>query len=75
MPTEGYDVILRLGKVLEITGLSKTTIYYKIKDGTFPKQIKIGYRSVGWKFSDVQDWINACTEGRAYTQTIAEEAE
>lgn len=51
------DYILRLPDVLQRTGLSRTMLYELIGDGKFPKQIKIGKRSVGWKSSLVDGWI------------------
>jgi len=38
--------LLRLPDVKAVTGLSKSTIYAKIADGTFPKQISLGPRIV-----------------------------
>ena len=49
--------LLRLNSVKEITGLSKSTIYSRIAEGTFPKQITIGPRLVVWVESDIQNWI------------------
>jgi len=49
--------LLRLPQVKTITGLSKSTIYARIGDGTFPKQIPLGPRLVVWVESDVQNWI------------------
>jgi prophage regulatory protein len=51
-----YD-INRLPQVKARTGLSRSTIYNRIKEGSFPKQISLGYRAVGWLASDVDDWI------------------
>jgi len=48
---------LRLPEVKEVTGLSKSTIYARIAEGTFPKQIPIGPRLVVWLESDIQNWI------------------
>lgn len=53
------DMIVRLPKVKECTGLSRTTIYRKIKEGDFPPCIRLGARSVGWKMSIIQEWINS----------------
>lgn len=36
--------------------MKKTAIYDRIKDGTFPKPLKLG-RMSGWLESDVQAWI------------------
>jgi prophage regulatory protein len=49
--------LLRLPQVKASTGLSKSTIYTRIADGTFPKQIPLGPRLVVWVESDIQNWI------------------
>ena len=49
--------LLRLPQVKQTTGLSKSTIYARIAEGTFPKQIPIGPRLVVWVESDIQKWI------------------
>ena len=51
---------LRLRQVIEATGLSRTTIYRKIREGSFPPPIKLGDRAVGWKDSDVSAWMDEC---------------
>ena len=51
------DKLLRLPEVLNATGLSKSTIYARISEGTFPKQIPLGPRIVVWVESDIQNWI------------------
>lgn len=51
--------ILRLPVVLEMTGLSRTTIWRQVKAGTFPGPIKLGARAVGWLRSEVEDWIQS----------------
>ena len=47
-----------LPHVLELTGVGKTFIYARMNDGTFPKQIQLGSRSVVWKERDVIAWMN-----------------
>jgi len=49
--------LLRLPQVKSATGLSKSTIYARIAEGTFPKQVPIGPRLVVWVESDIQNWI------------------
>ncbi|MER9304370.1 AlpA family phage regulatory protein [Mesorhizobium sp. M0496] len=51
------DRIIRLKTVLGRTGLSRSTIYRKIVEGTFPAQIKISVNRAGWRESDVKRWI------------------
>ena len=44
-------------QVEEFTGLSRYTIYRFMGEGTFPKQIKLGKRAVGWLVDDVNNWL------------------
>ncbi|WJZ77243.1 AlpA family phage regulatory protein [Paraburkholderia sabiae] len=37
--------------------LSRTTIYNRMKDGTFPAAVKLGARSVGWRVADVDAFL------------------
>jgi prophage regulatory protein len=55
--TDAPDRILRLNTVLDRTGLSRSTLYRKVEAGTFPKQIPIAQRCVGWRESAVQAWL------------------
>ena len=50
--------LLRLPDVKTITGLSKSTIYARIAEGTFPKQVPLGPRLVVWIESDIHNWID-----------------
>ncbi|QCJ69669.1 DNA-binding protein [Providencia heimbachae] len=49
--------LLRLPEVTLLTGLPSSTIYLKMKSNDFPKQIKIGSRSVAWLESEINKWI------------------
>ena len=51
------DRIVRLKTVLARTGLSRSTIYRKIAEGTFPAQLKIRTHGAGWHESDINRWI------------------
>jgi prophage regulatory protein len=51
------DRILRLASVLERTGLRRSTLYRKIGDGTFPRQVAISTRCAGWRESAVRRWM------------------
>jgi prophage regulatory protein len=62
------DRIIRLKTVLVRTGLSRSTIYRKIAEGTFPAQLKISAHGTGWHDSDISRWIggsrNMASEAR-----------
>ena len=49
--------IQRLPAVKAITGLSRSTIYLRIAEGTFPKPVSLGGRAVGWLEAEIQDWL------------------
>ena len=49
--------IIKLKEVMNLTSLSRASIYRYLKENTFPSQIKIGIRSVGWKEREILDWI------------------
>ena len=51
--------IIRLKTVLDRTGLSRSTIYRKIAEGTFPSQVKISIHGAGWHESAINRWIAA----------------
>lgn len=51
--------VLRLRQVLQIVGLSKSTVYARIREGSSPKSISLGGMSVGWIESEVNDWVSA----------------
>ncbi len=52
------DKIIRLKTVLARTGLSRSTMYRKIDEGTFPAQVKISIHGVGWRESAINRWID-----------------
>jgi prophage regulatory protein len=51
--------ILRLPKVKSRTGLSRSTIYLRIGQGTFPQPVSLGDRAVGWREEEIEQWLLA----------------
>ena len=51
------DKILRMRTVLERIGLSRSTLYRKMRDGTFPKQIQLSEHCCGWRESSINRWM------------------
>jgi prophage regulatory protein len=49
--------ILRLPGVKARTGLSRSTIYFRVSEGTFPEPVSLGGRAVGWIESEIQQWL------------------
>ena len=51
--------LLRLDEVISIIGMKRSWILQKVKDGKFPKPLRLSPRAVAWRQSDVMEWINA----------------
>jgi len=47
------QTLLRLPAVIAESGLSRSTIYDRIKEGLWPKQVSLGERASGWPASEV----------------------
>lgn len=56
-PMSHTDRIIRLKTVLDRTGLSRTTLYRKMGEGTFPHNVKISIHGAGWRESAVNRWL------------------
>lgn len=53
------QVILRLPAVKARTGLSRSSIYKFIAEGSFPKPVRLGPRAVGFIEKEVDNWLHA----------------
>jgi prophage regulatory protein len=51
------DRIIRIRTVLARTGLSRSTLYRKMNEGTFPAQVRISIHGAGWRESAINRWI------------------
>ena len=50
--------VIKLPEVRELTTFSNSTIYRLIKEGVFPKQIKLSERSSVWLLDEIHNWFN-----------------
>ena len=51
--------LIRRPDVQHVTGLSRSTIYAMMAEGTFPKPVKLGKRAVAWREADVTAWLES----------------
>ena len=51
------EQFLRLSQVIELTGLSKSTIWKWIHTKEFPKQLKLSPRKSVWKKTEILAWM------------------
>ena len=53
------DEILRKPRVLALIGIGNTSLYEAIKRGDFPAPVKLGVGAVGWRRSDIENWLDS----------------
>ena len=58
------DTLLTIEEVVERTRLSKPTVYKLIRQGDFPRQLRLCANKVAWLEREVSDWIAARAEAR-----------
>ncbi len=51
------DTLLTMADLKELVPFSKPTIYQMIREGSFPKQVRLGPNRVAWLRSEVLGWI------------------
>lgn len=49
--------VLRLRDVIERVRLSKSTVYAKVAEGSFPAPVRLSARAVGFIESEVDAWL------------------
>ena len=49
--------LIRIPKVMEKTGVAKSTLWLWVKDGNFPKPIKLSPRIAVWIEDEVNEWM------------------
>ena len=48
---------VRLPEVLNLVGVTRSTLYRWMDEGTFPKQIHLGPRTIVWNEREVVQWM------------------
>ena len=56
---EIYMTFIRRKEVERRTGLSRSSIYEHMSQGTFPKNFKVGLRAVAWLEQDIDEWMQS----------------
>ncbi|HWS69771.1 MAG TPA: AlpA family phage regulatory protein [Steroidobacteraceae bacterium] len=65
------QTILRLPAVKVQSGFSRSTIYNRISEGLFTKQVRLGLRCVGWPAEEVSRLNAARISGKSDTEIRA----
>ena len=66
--TPGTCRLLRITEVLNISGLSRATLYREIALHDFPAPLRISARSVAWLQDEVMQWVESRIQLRAADQ-------
>lgn len=51
--------MLRAPEVMARTGLSRVTIWRRVRAGSFPAPIQLGENSIGWPESEITTWLES----------------
>ena len=49
--------ILSVPAVLELVPVSRTTLWRLVKEGKFPRPVQVSLKRIGWRESEVMQWI------------------
>ena len=55
------NVLIGIGGLCKQIGVSRSTIYRWINEGTFPSPVRISPGAVRWRSEDVEQWMNSLT--------------
>ncbi|MBU6951617.1 AlpA family transcriptional regulator [Hahella sp. HN01] len=64
------EMIFRIKETTKLTGLSRSTIYERVANGSFPPPVHLGERAVGWFESSLDDWQASLKAGVPYQQWV-----
>jgi len=53
------DKIIRVDDVIEMVGVSRGTLWRWERQDKFPKRVPLGANSMGWRLSEVNQWIKS----------------
>src|SRR5260370_34351302 len=54
---------IRPREVVEMIGVSRTTLWRMVREGSFPRPVRITERNVGYVLEAVEAWMQARTQG------------
>jgi prophage regulatory protein len=51
--------LIRLPEVKSRVGLSRSSIYHRMNEGTFPRSRSLGAKCAVWVEAEIEEWINS----------------
>jgi prophage regulatory protein len=55
-------LVVRMSRLVEMIGLSRSTIWKLLSEGKFPNPIRLGSRSIAWRINDIEEWLQSRQE-------------
>jgi len=59
---QAHPLFIRRTQLREIAGISPSTAWRLEQEGKFPKRRKVGPSSVGWLYSEIEEYLNNCEQ-------------
>ncbi|GHB67690.1 hypothetical protein GCM10008107_16420 [Psychrosphaera saromensis] len=50
--------IIRIDEMMQLLRVSRSTLYRRVKSGSFIKPVTINNKTKGWKQSDYERWLS-----------------
>ena len=51
--------IIRRRELCQLIGLSYSSIYRQVRNGTFPQPIALGTQAIGWYADEIEAWLDS----------------
>ena len=51
--------LLRVRDVLDRVPFSRTTLWRRVRAGSFPAPVRLGERIVAWREVDIREWVES----------------
>ena len=51
--------LFNVSQVENLCGISRQTIYRRMRAGDFPRPIKVGPRAVRWRSDELETWLDS----------------
>ena len=55
--SESFDRLIRLRELVKLLSISRANVYRLMKMGKFPQSTKLTERTVAWRLSEIEAWI------------------
>ena len=61
--SESFDRLVRLRELVKLLSISRANVYRLMKMRKFPQSIKLAERTVAWRLSEIETWVQERSAG------------